>query len=99
MIWRGLARRRCPRNRNSSTPRILPEQRHRMLRTGGAAAIRAGLLFLVVVLGLGLLLLLHDRLAALERAQQVRAAGRALSRRALPHVHHRDQDAPTLAGR
>src|SRR5437016_12260395 len=70
-----------------------------MLRTGGAAAIRGGLLFLVVVLGLSLLLLLHDRLLALERPQQGRAAVRVLVRQALPDLRHLQQDGPTLSGR
>src|SRR5690242_11534030 len=69
-----------------------------MLRTGGAAAIRGGLLFLVV-LGLSLLLLLHDRLLALERPQQGRAAVRVLVRQALPDLRHLEQDGPTFSGR
>src|SRR5689334_7439436 len=81
------------------TPGILPAQRHRMLRTGGAAAIRGGLHFLVVVLGLSLLLLLHDRLLALERPQQGRAAVRVLVRQALPDLRHLEQNGPTLSGR
>src|ERR1700756_3688808 len=80
-------------------PPHLPGQRHRMLRTGGAAAIRGGLLFLVVVLGLSLLLLLHDRLLALERPQQGRAAVRVLVRQALPDLRHLEQNGPTLSGR
>ena len=70
-----------------------------MLQTGGAAAIHGGLLFLVVVLGLNLLLLLHDRLLALERPQQGRAAVGVLVRQALPDLRHLQQDGPTFSGR
>src|SRR6516165_8844961 len=44
---------------------------HCMRHAGGTAAIRGGLFFLVVALGLNLLLLLHDRLLPLERRQRV----------------------------
>jgi len=47
-------------------------------RRRDAAAIRGGLLLLVVVLGLNPLLLLHDRLLALDRPEQRRAAVRVL---------------------
>src|SRR5258708_37290352 len=45
------------------------------------------------------LLLLHDRLLALERPQQGRAAVRVLVRQALPDLRHLERDGPTLSGR
>src|SRR6516225_12163998 len=72
---------------------------HCMRHAGGTAAIRGGLFFLVVALGLNLLLLLHDRLLPLERPQQGRAAVRVLVRQALPDLGHLKQDGPTFSGR
>src|SRR5260370_3902613 len=45
------------------------------------------------------LLVPHDRLLALERPQQGRAAVRVLVRQALPDLRHLEQDGPTLSGR
>src|SRR5262245_39004316 len=96
---RALARPRYPRNRDSSTPQHFAGSSPSHAPVGGAAAIRGGLVFLVVVLGLSLLLLLHDRLLALERPQQGRAAVGVLVRQGLPDLRHLQQDGPTFSGR
>src|SRR5262249_16527550 len=58
-----------------------------------------GLVLLVVVLGLNLLLLLHDRLLALDRPEQRRARVRVLVRPPLPALAHLQPDGSAFSSR
>src|SRR5262249_3863058 len=74
-----------------------PDSRCGLRQRGGTHPHSCRLVVLVVVLGLNLLLLLHDRLLALDRPEQRRAGVRVLVRQSLPDLRHLQQHGPAFS--